>query len=353
MHVLGIETSCDDTCVALVSDAREVIFHHVVNQDSLHERFGGIVPEIASRNHTLFLLQTLDEKLKTYELTEDCIDAIAVTNRPGLMGSLLVGTTTAQALCICWGKPLFGVHHLEGHLAAPFLGKEEKKFLPEEEPHLSLVVSGGHTLLVWVPRWGKYEVLGRSLDDAAGEALDKIAQILGLGFPGGRQIDEMAQGGDSSAYSMPEPLKGQKDFQFSFSGLKTFAKGLYENLSKKRKLKDGWKKDFCASYQKAVVQALLEPLYRAQEKLQCKNVVITGGVSANSFLRSSVERWGQEKGVCLLVPEKRFCTDNAAMVALAGIWDSQRKKSIPPEEAILVSARSLKSDSWSGDKKEI
>lgn len=317
LQTLGIETSCDDTSVAVVSDKGHVFAVTSAHQDLAHQPFGGIVPEIASRNHTLQLLPLLDQCLNRAQLNWTDIDSIAVTNRPGLLGSLLVGVMTAKSLSLAKGLPFIGVHHLEGHLMAPFL-RDESHQPPEgfDYPFLALTVSGGHTQLCWVTGVGQYEILGRTRDDAAGEALDKFAKSLGLGFPGGPALDRMAQNGNPQAYSFPRSHFDQTGFDFSFSGLKAAGIRMLEKMS--RDEIDLRLADLCASYQEAVVDCLIEKFERAVEAKNARNVVITGGVSANSRLRTRATDWCARHNLCLAVPPLRYCTDNAAMIAYAG-----------------------------------
>lgn len=314
-YVLGIETSCDDTSCAIIDENGFVRAMLSANQDAAHKPFGGIVPEIASRNHTVTLLPLVDQVLKKANLTIDDIDGIAATNRPGLLGSLLVGMVTAKTLSLSLQKPWIGVHHIEGHLMAPFLNDEGYKAPTDWKfPFLSLVVSGGHTSLFKVLEFGKYELLGATIDDAAGEAFDKFAKMAGLGYPGGVQVDKLAQKGKRDAYPFPRALIKEDNYQFSFSGLKTSAQRTLQELGEE-KAKNNIE-DLCASYQEAIVDVLFEKTMKAAREHKIKHVTVTGGVSANSRLR---EKFQSESKIVTAIPPLRFCTDNAAMIGLTGL----------------------------------
>lgn len=318
-HVLALETSCDDTSAAIVRADGFVIGCLAANQDLQHKAFGGVVPEIASRNHTLQVLPLIKELLEQSHFSVAQIDGLAVTSRPGLIGSLLVGVVTAKTLALAYDRPFIGVNHLEGHLLAPFL--RDNKYAPPAEfdyPYLALAVSGGHTQLYLVSGLGDYKVLGRTVDDAAGEAIDKFAKVVGLGFPGGVKVDELSRQGDSRAFQLPRTMHTDANLNFSFSGLKAAAVRLVESMSADEVA--ARRADLCASYQEAVVDSLMYKLDLAQKELGAiKRVVVTGGVSANSRLRSAAEDWAGQRGVQLVLPPLRYCTDNAAMIGLAGI----------------------------------
>lgn len=336
-RVLAIETSCDDTSVAVVEPDGRVLACLMAGQDLHHARFGGIVPEIASRNHTHHLLPLIEETLERAGLTLAQIDGIAVTSRPGLIGALLIGLVTAKTLSLTTGKPFVGVNHLEGHLIAPFL--RDDLYAPPagfDFPYVALAVSGGHTTLYRVDGFGQYRVLGRTLDDAAGEAFDKFAKRAGLGFPGGARVDRLATVGNPSRFEFPRAmLKDERD-DMSFSGLKTAAARAIEELmpedrerlaaeakafleSGSREAKPGLLADLCASFQEAVVDVLAQRLSRAAVRESVSRVVLTGGVAANSRLRMRVEEWARATGRVAAIPPLRFCTDNAAMIGYAGI----------------------------------
>ena len=317
-RVLAIETSCDDTSVAINRADAWVEGVVSANQDLAHAPFGGIVPEIASRNHTLTLLPLVEELFRKTKLSWNEIQGIAVTNRPGLIGSLIVGVATAKTLAQVKNLPLIGVNHLEGHLQAAFL--KDEKFSPPEGftyPFVALAVSGGHTTLYFVPEWGRYEVMGATLDDAAGEAFDKFAKMLGLGFPGGVQVDRLAQSGNPEAYDFPRSMLKEDHEMMSFSGLKSSALRQIESMTPEQV--EEKKSDLCASFQAAVVDVLIGKLQNAARKKKIKKAVITGGVAANSGLRRLGEEWAQKAGVQLAIPPLRYCTDNAAMIGWAGI----------------------------------
>lgn len=315
---LAIETSCDDTSVALVSTDGFVIDMFSADQNKDHLPFGGIVPEIASRNHTLHLLPLIDKLLKKNKLSFQDLMGIAVTSRPGLVGSLLVGVITAKTLSLCWGLPFIGVNHLEGHILAPWLKDKNNSSAPslfQSLPCLVLAVSGGHTHLCLFEKWGKYKILGQSIDDAAGEALDKFAKELGLGFPGGSLLDRWARKGRSDKFQFAKGLEG-KGLNFSFSGTKSSALRLLETLSPEKIT--GSMSDLCASFEKNVIDILFEKLQAAYEKFPVPSVAITGGVSANTYLRQKFKKWSQDQKTDVLIPPLRYCTDNAAMIGFAG-----------------------------------
>ncbi len=316
--VLAIETSCDDTAVSVVKEPQEVEVSLSADQIKAHMPFGGVVPEIAGRRHSLVLLSLVKEALRLSESTWEDIDGLSVTNRPGLLTSLFVGVMTAKTLALCQKKPLIGVNHLEAHIYAPFLSDKEHK-APRfwKNSFLALAVSGGHTHLYKVHKFTRYELLGKTLDDAAGEAFDKFAQLLSLGFPGGTLVDRMSQGGDAHKYLLPRPLIKEDHFNYSFSGLKTASYRLIQTMTPQER-KDHLK-DLCASFQQAVSESLMKKLKKAQEKLKIDRVVLTGGVSANSLLRSMCLQWAQKKGLEVAIPPLRYCTDNAAMVGLVGL----------------------------------
>lgn len=338
-NILAIETSCDDTSVALVTSDGCVIKMVSANQDLVHHPFGGIVPEIASRNHTISLLPLIDEIMKNRSWSD--IDGIAVTSRPGLIGSLLVGVVTAKCLALTLKKPLIGVNHIEGHLIAPFL-KDEKYNPPDDFqfPYIGLAISGGHTALFLAKSVGEYNLLGKTLDDAAGEAFDKFAKMVGLGYPGGVQVDQYAKQGQSDRFHFPKALMKEGNLNFSFSGLKTSALTLISSMSKDELKKSIF--DLCASYQKAIVEVLITKLEWACRAYGLRRAVITGGVSANSLVRKEGYQWAERTQTQLLVPPIRYCTDNAAMIGLIGIW--KINKGEQSDQTLTPSARSLSSD---------
>lgn len=317
-YVLSIETSCDDTSVAILDEDRVVQCCLVASQDLVHKPFGGVVPEIASRNHTAHILPLIDEALKKTKLQWSDFMGIAVTSRPGLIGSLIVGLVTAKSLAIAKDIPFLGVHHIEGHIMAPFLkddGYQGPDFFNED--FLALVVSGGHTQLYWVKGFGKYEVLGQSIDDAAGEAFDKFGKMMGLSYPGGVQVDKRAKKGDAKVFNFPRPLIHEENYDFSFSGLKSSAQRLLEKMSA-QEIKEK-ENDLCASYQAAIVDVLKKKLERAIKTTDVKNFIVSGGVSANSGLREAAEQLASKYSLNHALPPLRYCTDNAAMIGLVGL----------------------------------
>ena len=304
--ILGIETSCDDTSAAVVC-GREVKANIIASQTELHERFGGVVPEIASRRHLELMLPVLEEAFAQAKVTPEELTGIAVTQGPGLVGSLLVGISAAKSLALAYQLPLVGVHHTEGHLFANLLSDPKL-----EPPFLCLTVSGGHTDLILFQAPGRYQLLGRTRDDAAGEAFDKVARAMALGYPGGPAIENLSKRGDREAFPLPRGLSQEETWDFSFSGLKT---ATIQTLRKTDRIAD-----LAASFQWAVVDVLVERTLSAAEGLKIGQVALSGGVAANSLLRSELARRGEEKGIYVSLPKLDLCTDNAAMIAAAGAW---------------------------------
>ncbi len=311
MLVLGLESSCDETAAAVVEDGRRVLSDVITSQFDVHARYGGVVPELASRAHVANVIPVLEEALERAEVTLDDIDGIAVTQGPGLVGALLVALQTAKALAYARGLPCIGVHHLEGHLSAIYLEAESPPF-----PHLALVVSGGHTSLIRVDEFGSLRELGATRDDAAGEAFDKVAKLVGLGYPGGVAIDRLSKNGDPKAVALPRSMTAKHTGDdFSFSGLKTAVL----NHVRKSGVPEGQAlADLCASFQATVVEVLVRKTRRAAAREGLAHVQICGGVAANSLLRSEMTRAGEADGFRVYVPPPRRCTDNAAMIAAAG-----------------------------------
>jgi N6-L-threonylcarbamoyladenine synthase len=310
VRVLGLETSCDETAAAVVEDGRRVLSDVVSTQVDIHRRWGGVVPELASRNHVVAVMPVVDEALTRAGLTLDDIDLISVTSGPGLMGALMVGLQVAKALSLARQIPFVGVNHLEGHLLAIRLVKDAP-----EPPFLGLVVSGGHTSLYEAKDYGAYRLVGSTRDDAAGEAYDKVGKILGLPYPAGQPLDALAQKGDATAIRFPRALPAWDVLDFSFSGLKTSV------LTHVRRhgLPEGqalW--DLCASFQEAVADSLTRKLIQAARDLGLRKLVLCGGVAANSRLRALAQTRAQDRGLELFLPPVRLCTDNAAMIAVAG-----------------------------------
>ena len=339
MTILAIETSCDETAVAILRGSErqsgsDLLASEVASQIAEHEKFGGVVPEVASRNHLAQLPRLLGRAIASANTTINKIDAFAATSGPGLASSLLVGNSAAKGLAIGAGKPFLAINHLEGHLLSPFFGS--KKI----EPNIGLVVSGGHTLLVNVRGVGNYEILGRTLDDAAGEAFDKVAKLLGLGYPGGPEIEMRAQKGDAKKFELPRSMLNSGDLNFSFSGLKTAVRYLLEKPSviPKREDAEGPRKrredirevprsarddnsvdDLCASFQQAVIDVLREKSLRALQRTKSPLLTLSGGVSCNRALRENLRATCQENKIEFLVAEPWLCTDNAAMIAFAAM----------------------------------
>ena len=318
MLVLGIESSCDDAAAAVIETIEpgiaEVRSSTVANQDDIHRAYGGIVPELASRNHVITIVPVIERALKTAGCTLGEIDGIAVTRGPGLVGSLLVGLLCAKGLAQGSGIPLVGVNHIEGHLLAPLL---ENRI---EMPYLALVVSGGHTALFAVEDFGQYRRLGRTRDDAAGEAFDKVAKLMGLGYPGGRAIDEMSRKGNRKRVRIPRAHVKGAPLDFSFSGVKTAVASLLATDSGRAELSE----DLAASFQEAVVDMLVKPTMAAAREIGADTIALTGGVAANSRLREMLAQAASADGRRLVAPALKYCTDNAAMIALAGSYRLMR-----------------------------
>jgi N6-L-threonylcarbamoyladenine synthase len=315
MLVLGVETSCDETAAAVVEDGRHVRANVVASQIATHAPYGGVVPEVASRQHVATIVPVLERAIAEAGVSFSDIDAIAVTAGPGLVGALLVGVETAKALAFALGKPLVAVNHLSGHLAAAFLESPPAPHDPPSYPHLALLVSGGHTALIRIDAPGATRLLGATRDDASGEAFDKVGKMLGLGYPGGVAIDKRAATGDPKAVALPRALPGRDDLDFSFSGLKTAV----ATLLARRALPEGQElNDFCASFQAAVVDVLVRKSRRALALQGLKALVVCGGVAANRGLRAALAVAAQEDGFALHIPPPKYCTDNAAMIAAAG-----------------------------------
>jgi N6-L-threonylcarbamoyladenine synthase len=308
MNILGIDTSCDETAAAVVVDGREILSNIISSQIDLHRKYGGIVPELASRKHVESINYIVDQAMMQAGTTFDKLGAIAVTNRPGLIGALLVGVAAAKSLAYAHDLPLLGINHIEGHIYANFMVHEELPF-----PHVCLTVSGGHTLLVEVQSGWRYKVLGGTLDDAAGEAYDKVAQYLGLGFPGGKVIDDLAKQGDPSAIEFPRPMIESGDYQFSFSGIKTAVRYFVEKAKSSGEMPPI--EDIAASFQSAVVDVLVRKTIRAAEEKDAKAITLTGGVAANSQLRASMSEAANCLGAKVYYPPINLCTDNGAMIA--------------------------------------
>ena len=315
MIVLGVESSCDETGLALYDTERGLLSHALHSQVAMHEEYGGVVPELASRDHIRRALPLLENVLSTAAIKLGDVDAIAYTQGPGLAGALLVGSSVACALGLAADKPVLGVHHLEGHLLSPLLASNPPKF-----PFIALLVSGGHTQLMRVDGVGQYELLGETLDDAAGEAFDKSAKLLGLGYPGGPAISRLAEFGDPLAYKLPRPMLHTKDFNFSFSGLKTAVLTVVKNHEEKivANICEQDKANIARGFVDAIVDVLTAKCISALKHTGLKRLVIAGGVGANAQLRASLNAAAVQKKFQVFYPELEFCTDNGAMIAFAG-----------------------------------
>ena len=315
--ILAIESSCDETAAAVVRNGREVLSNVISSQIDLHTLYGGVVPEIASRKHIERINQVIEEALSTAGVSLAQTDAVAVPYGPGLVGALLVGVAEAKAIAYAAGKPLVGVHHIEGHIAANFIEHPEL-----EPPFLSLVVSGGHTHLVRVEDYGVFTILGRTRDDAAGEAFDKVARAIGLGYPGGPKIDRVAREGDPEAIAFPRTHMEDAPYDFSFSGLKSAVLNYINGCQMKGQ--EYRQADIAASFQKAVTDVLVGNAMRAVEEYHADRFAIAGGVAANSALRQAMKEACEERGVKLYYPSPVYCTDNAAMIGVAGYYEYRK-----------------------------
>lgn len=312
--ILAIESSCDETAAAVVKDGREVLSNVIYSQISLHQEFGGVVPEIASRKHIEKINQVIRQALEEAGITLHDITAIAVTYGPGLVGALLVGVSAAKAISFAADIPLMGVHHIEGHISANYI--EHKELKP---PFLSLVVSGGHTHLVAVKEYGIYEIVGRTRDDAAGEAFDKVARAIGLGYPGGPRIDELSKRGNPEAISFPRAKVGDSHYDFSFSGLKSAVLNYLNGA--KMKGEAVVKEDVAASFQKAVIDVLVTHSMEAAKEFGYNTFAIAGGVACNTSLRNAFEEACSKENIGFYMPSPIYCTDNAAMIGCAGYYE--------------------------------
>ncbi len=313
MRVLGIETSCDETGVAIYDSEKGLLADTLYSQVKMHAEYGGVVPELASRDHIRKLLPLIRQTIKQAHLTSADIDAVAYTAGPGLIGALMVGASTGRAIAMAWDVPAIGVHHMEGHLLAPMLEAQ-----PPEFPFVALLVSGGHTQLVKVRAVGEYELLGESLDDAAGEAFDKAAKMLGLDYPGGPLIAKLAEKGDRDRFRFPRPMTDRPGLDFSFSGLKTFTLNTINDHKATETLDQKTMADIAAAFEEAVVDTLAIKCKRALQHTGFKQLIIAGGVSANRRLRDKLETMVKKERASLFYARPEFCTDNGAMIAYAG-----------------------------------
>lgn len=313
INILAIETSCDETSAAVVRDGHQVLSNVISTQIDIHKKFGGVVPEVAARKHLENINIVVQEALQQAEIKLDEIDAVAVTSGPGLVGALLIGLTTAKALAYSINKPLIGVNHIEGHIAANYI--QHKELTP---PFVCLVASGGHSHIVKVRDYDSFEILGRTRDDAAGEAFDKIARALGLGYPGGPLIDKLSALGNPRAINFPRAFLEEGSYDFSFSGLKSATLNYLNSM--KMKEEEISVADVAASFQAAVVEVLAEKLVRAAIEHNSRYAVLAGGVAANTRLRQELKRLGKQKGIEVLYPAPILCTDNAAMIGSAAYY---------------------------------
>ncbi|MCP3699460.1 tRNA (adenosine(37)-N6)-threonylcarbamoyltransferase complex transferase subunit TsaD [Aliivibrio sp. S4TY2] len=310
MRILGIETSCDETGIAIYDDEKGLLAHQLYSQVKLHADYGGVVPELASRDHVKKTIPLIQAALNDAGLTKDDIDGIAYTAGPGLVGALLVGSTIGRSIAYAWDVPAIPVHHMEGHLLAPML-----EDVPPAFPFVALLVSGGHTMMVEVKGIGDYQILGESVDDAAGEAFDKTAKLMGLDYPGGPLLSKLAESGTKGRFKFPRPMTDRPGLDFSFSGLKTFA----ANTIRANDDDLQTRADIAFAFQEAVVDTLAIKCRRALKQTGMKRLVMAGGVSANKYLRQELEVMMKKIGGEVFYPRTEFCTDNGAMIAYAGM----------------------------------
>lgn len=314
IFILGIETSCDETSAAVIKNGRQIMSNVISSQVDLHKKYGGVVPEIASRKHVELIMPVINQSLEEAGMDINEIDAVGVTYGPGLVGALLVGISAAKAIAFAINKPLIGVHHIKGHISANYLQHNEL-----EPPFVCLVASGGHSHIVLVKDYDKYEILGQTRDDAAGEAFDKIARAIGLGYPGGPLIDNAAKKGNSDAIHFPRVYFNDGSLDFSFSGLKTAVLNYLNSLEQKGEPIPV--EDISASFQKAVVEVLVNNTVKAAKACGIKNIALAGGVAANSALRAELKKASESNGFKLFYPNPVLCTDNAAMIGCAAYYE--------------------------------
>ena len=317
LTILAIESSCDETAAAVVRDGRQVLSNVIASQIEIHQQYGGVVPEIASRKHIEKINQVIEEALSAAGTTLPEIDAVGVTYGPGLVGALLVGVSAAKALAYAAKKPLIGVHHIEGHISANYIAHPDL-----QPPFLCLVVSGGHTHLVIVKEYGVYEIIGQTRDDAAGEAFDKVARAIGLGYPGGPKIQKLAQEGDKTAIPFPRAKIEGAEYDFSFSGVKSAVLNYLNSCEMKQETVN--RADVAASFQEAVVEVLVEHTIRAAKRLGIYKIALAGGVASNAALRAGMDLAFSRRGYQLCYPEPLLCTDNAAMIGAAAYYEYLR-----------------------------
>ena len=335
LTILGIESSCDDTSAAVLRDT--YLLSNVMASQEVHRRYGGVIPELASRAHQQNILPVVSEALRMAGVTMEEVDAIAFTRGPGLLGSLLVGTSFTKGLAVATGKPIIEVNHLQGHILSHFVKVEGRDNRSPEFPFLCLLVSGGHTQIVRVDDPLHFEILGHTIDDAVGEAFDKCAKLMGLGYPGGPVVDRLAKEGDASRFRFAKP--NIPDLNYSFSGIKTsLLYFLRDRLQEDPDFMENNKADLCASFQKDLIDILLKKLILATKQTGIRQVAIAGGVSANSGLRNRIEEEGRKRGWTTFLPELRFTTDNAAMIAITGHYKYQAGLFAPLDIAPLSRA---------------
>lgn len=333
LTVLGFESSCDETGVAICNTEGQILGQALHSQITMHQHFGGVVPELASRDHLRRLIPLMQATLKEAQLQAHQVDAIAVTAGPGLPGALMAGAAFAYSLALGLNKPVIPVHHLEGHLLSPQLSAN-----PPTYPFTALLVSGGHSQLIAVEKFGQYQLMGETVDDAAGEAFDKTAKIMGLPYPGGPALSRLAENGDPNRFALPRPMMHSKNFNFSFSGLKTAVLTTAMKLSgastatESFNLSEPDKADLAASFQAAIVEVLVHKLVKAQKQTQHRQVVVAGGVGANSALRKQLAQAAQKNGFEMFFPELHLCTDNGAMIAYAGAMQLAANKALLNEK---------------------
>ncbi|HXE40705.1 MAG TPA: tRNA (adenosine(37)-N6)-threonylcarbamoyltransferase complex transferase subunit TsaD [Azonexus sp.] len=332
MLILGIESSCDETGIALYDSAHGLLAHALHSQVAMHAEYGGVVPELASRDHIRRVVPLLREAVDRAGRRLDEVDAVAYTRGPGLAGALLVGCAFAEALALALDKPTIPVHHLEGHLLSPLLSRDPPRF-----PFVALLVSGGHTQLMRVTGVGEYELLGETLDDAAGEAFDKSAKLLGLPYPGGALLSQLAEQGTPGIYELPRPMQHSGDLNFSFSGLKTAVLTLVRE--QEQPLTEAFKADAARAFQEAIVEVLVKKSLKALKQTGLKQLVVAGGVGANKQLRATLDDEARRKRFRVYYPELEFCTDNGAMIALAGCLRLQAGSPSKPAGEFAVQPR--------------
>ncbi len=334
MLILGLETSCDETGVALYDSDAGLLAHQLHSQIAMHAAYGGVVPELASRDHIQRLIPLIEKVVSESGRLLSEVDAIAVTQGPGLGGALLVGTSLAAGLGAALGRPVVPIHHLEGHLLSPLMSKPRPDF-----PFVALLVSGGHTQLMAVEGVGRYRLLGETVDDAAGEAFDKTASLLGLSYPGGPALSKLAESGNTNRFNLPRPMLGSGDHDFSFSGLKTAVLTLKTKLAQSAQFDDACRADIAAGFQAAVVDVLVAKSLSALKIASMKRLVVSGGVGANRLLREQLSRRAEEQGAQVFYPPLELCTDNGAMIAFAAALRIQADPSLLGRQASSFNIR--------------